>query len=144
MVSERSEVTADYQEALSNGSGAQELLTIITGGTPEQRTDLLRVHQALAEDADWRTVACTGGPEALLTLTASLAEPGPMVLLLEEVEPRGLEAVRFIAGLVQHEIRQDRQISLVLSGEDALITPLLTDGAATFLQRALFINLDEH
>lgn len=143
MASEVPEIMADYAEALENGGGAQELLTIVTGGTTAQRTDLLRAHKVLAEEAGWRTVTCTGGPEALMTLTASLAEPGPVVLLLDEVEPRGLEALRFIATLVQHEIRVDRSISLVLSGEEALITPLLTDGAATFLQRALFIDLNE-
>lgn len=137
------EIMADYAEALSNGGGAQELLTIITGGTPAQRTDLLRANKELAEEAGWRAVICTGGPEALMPLTASLAGPRPVVLLLEEVEPRGLEVVRFIAGLVQHEIRQDRSICLVFSGEDALITPLLTGGAATFLQRAHFISVDE-
>ena len=142
MVSERSEIMDDYRYALSNAPGTQELLTIISGGTPERRSDLLRAHWELAEEAGWRVVTCTGGPEALLTLTASLVEPGPVALLLEEVELRGLEALRSIAVAVQHEIRKDREISLVLSGENALITPLLTDGAATFMQRALYIDLN--
>ncbi|MNW70845.1 hypothetical protein D3C74_503440 [compost metagenome] len=66
-----------------------------------------------------------------------------MVLLLDELQPHGLEAVRFIAALVQHEIRKDRPISFVISGEDELITLLLTEGAATFLQRAHLIDLDQ-
>ncbi|MFD1376743.1 hypothetical protein ACFQ4U_10460 [Micrococcus antarcticus] len=138
-----SEIIADYQEALSNGTGAQELLTFITGGSTEERSALLQAHGKLAKEAGWKSITSTGGPKALLKLTAALADPGPVVLLLDELQPHGLEAVRFIAALVHHEVREDRQISFIISGEDGLITPLLTEGAATFLQRAHFIDLDQ-
>lgn len=66
-----------------------------------------------------------------------------LLLTVDEVHSGAREDLRDLAAIVQHLVRDDRDIALAMAGLPSAVSDLLNDDVLTFLRRAARFDLDD-
>jgi hypothetical protein len=154
-----------FKEALDDGPGAPGLLTIITGPQGVGKTVLLTAAEDFALRRGWVVVSetATVGLISRLTVTTQLPPtPEPpwretvtelvtvlsvhetgLLITIDEIHAVNRQELTELAAVIQHLIREDLPVGLIVAGIPKAVSELLNEDVSTFLRRADRIDLDD-
>lgn len=75
--------------------------------------------------------------ESVTALLEQLAEHDTGLLItVDEIHRKNIDEIRHLATVVQHLVREDRDVALVMAGLPSAVSDMLSDSVLTFLRRA--------